>query len=96
MIVDYSVSVSPEDATPEVRANAVAAVENPASVGVAPDAMAITVGDVVTTGATAMHFRSYSWVRVRASCPTECGVAGSTPPDSYLCEEDGLLVDDDQ
>ena len=75
LIFDFTVSVYPEFASPEIRATARAAIEDPASFGLDPGIMAVTIGDQVATAPSAMHFAALSWVMQRAACPTECGTA---------------------
>ena len=93
ILIDYTVAVAPEFSTPEIRATARAAIEDPASVGVAANAMTIVIGGTVSGAPQTMHFRSYSWVLTAATCPTQCGTDASDRGDMYTCEEDGIMVE---
>ena len=94
VIIDYTVTVPPSLATPALRQAAVAAVEDPTTVGGQADAMQVTIGGETAEGATAMAFMAYAWIKTEAPCPSTCGQAASTPADTYACQEDGLPVAD--
>ena len=93
LVVDFSASVPPETANPSTMVAAQEAIEDPTAVGLAPDTLAISVNGQSASGATAMHFKSYAWIRTRGICPTDCGIPPSSVPDSYSCAEDGVAVD---
>ena len=102
LVIDYVVRVLPMFATPNVRADAVAAIADPASVGLVDSAMAIVVetadgSEILGSGATTDTFTSYSWSlsNVCPQCSTRCGMAAKYRPgeghniDEYECMEDG-------
>ena len=82
VVIDYTVEVAVEFSSPEIRATARAAVEDPASAGLDAEAMAVTIGGQTASGASAMHFRSYAWVLSAAVCPEACGTDASDRGDT--------------
>ena len=93
LVVDFSASVPSDAVTPQAMVAAQGGIEDPATVGLSASMMSITINGQSSGAPTAMHFKSYAWVRTRGSCPTACGIPSGTVVDMYACEEDGVVVD---
>eukprot|EP01052_Picozoa_sp_SAG31_P015319 SAG31_NODE_981_length_10558_cov_2.972273_10_plen_871_part_00 len=90
--VDYTIALPPATATTVKTASTSMTVPDivvPAAA--TTDGVAITVA---SSDIVAPALKSYSWVKVAATCPTACGTASSTPVDTYSCKEDGVIASD--
>jgi hypothetical protein len=89
VVIDYTVNVPPELATPEVQSSAAAALADPPE----GTSMAITIGGETAAVAEVEPFKAYAWVKGAVVCADACGTAAETVVDTYTCEEDGVGVD---
>lgn len=96
LVVDYVISVPLDQATPNARTAAIAAMRDPASAGLPADAMAVTVNGQVASVDQVQDIISVTWAKTPVVCDTMCGMPSYAVEDQYSCIADNAEVTLDQ